>query len=734
MRLFAAVCCAVLFASAAFAQSKPQNLDFESGAIGQPPPGWKLAVIPATSHATLVARADDPYAGHAYARLTLGDEQGVAGMIQEFDAAPYRGKLVLLRAAMRLHSKDDAGLWVAFLDAKGNILSGRNIDNGTVHDGSWRVDNKTFVVPRQAAKIGIHFNLFGAGTLDVSNVSVADVTPEQMHYEGPQPLTDHGLANLEALTRLIGYVRFFHPSDQAANADWNAVAIDAVHKVEGAKDSAELAQTLRNVFLPLAPTLRIYETGTPPPELVEAAPPEGAEIVAWVHHGVRLSPKNDTYSSERVTLKSPEQPWRADLPGGVSVVMPLSLYRDKDGTLPHEANPGVDALPQFTPSGLDRATRLADIALAWSIYKNFYPNFDYTPVDWSEELSRTLREAAIDATPEKFLRTLEKMVASVRDGHGFVQLDAQISRWLPLRWDWVQDHVVILAAAPSTGLHAGDVVEKYNGRPVQDVIAQDIDPIVSASTPQHRKVYELYWLAMNDGSPVILNVRTATGAVVRRTLQPAVSFFNAPLPGQPEHIAEVKPGIWYVDLDHLAPEFWTQKLPDLANAKAVIFDMRGYPTAAEREVLAHLTDKPIHSGQFDVPIYTRPDRQGVTYGPPNWWTIAPTTPRLSGKIIFLTGPHAVSWAESVMGTVAYNHLATIVGSTTAGTNGNIDPSFLPGGYFFEFTGMRVLAEDGSRFFGIGIKPDVPVEPTIAGIRAGHDEVLDKAVAIASQSQ
>jgi hypothetical protein len=42
----------------------------------------------------------------------------------------------------------------------------------------------------------------------------------------PRPLTERGLTNLTALTRLIGYVRFFHPSDQAAglaNADWDAL-------------------------------------------------------------------------------------------------------------------------------------------------------------------------------------------------------------------------------------------------------------------------------------------------------------------------------------------------------------------------------------------------------------------------------------------------------------------------------------------------------------------------------
>jgi C-terminal processing protease CtpA/Prc len=77
-----------------------------------------------------------------------------------------------------------------------------------------------------------------------------------------------------------------------------------------------------------------------------------------------------------------------------------------------------------------------------------------------------------------------------------------------------------------------------------------------------------------------------------------------------------------------------------------------------------------------------------------------------------------------------NRLATIVGSTTAGQDGNINPFTLPGGYTFNYTGMRVFNLDGSRFIGVGIPPDVAVEPTIAGIRSGKDEVLDKAIAIA----
>jgi len=75
----------------------------------------------------------------------------------------------------------------------------------------------------------------------------------------------------------------------------------------------------------------------------------------------------------------------------------------------------------------------------------------------------------------------------------------------------------------------------------------------------------------------------------------------------------------------------------------------------------------------------------------------------------------------------YADRATFVGSPTAGTNGNVTFVHLPGGGSLSFTGMRVTYGDGGRFQNIGILPDVPAEPTLAGLRAGRDEVLEAGV-------
>ena len=59
----------------------------------------------------------------------------------------------------------------------------------------------------------------------------------------------------ELYLRLLGYVRFFHPSDEAARADWDAFTIAGIAAVEAA-DPRNLAETLHRLFAPVAPTLR----------------------------------------------------------------------------------------------------------------------------------------------------------------------------------------------------------------------------------------------------------------------------------------------------------------------------------------------------------------------------------------------------------------------------------------------------------------------------------------------
>jgi C-terminal processing protease CtpA/Prc len=110
------------------------------------------------------------------------------------------------------------------------------------------------------------------------------------------------------------------------------------------------------------------------------------------------------------------------------------------------------------------------------------------------------------------------------------------------------------------------------------------------------------------------------------------------------------------------------------------------------------------------------------------WPVPPAAPRFRAKVAFLADARAISYAETYLGMVEQYHLGEIVGSTTAGTNGNVNPFVLPGGYRVTWTGMKVLKRDGSQHHGIGIHPTIPAERTRAGVAAGRDEVLEAGIA------
>ena len=69
--------------------------------------------------------------------------------------------------------------------------------------------------------------------------------------------------------------------------------------------------------------------------------------------------------------------------------------------------------------------------------------------------------------------------------------------------------------------------------------------------------------------------------------------------------------------------------------------------------------------------------------------------------------------------------ATFVGEPTSGANGDVTTLLLPGGLQLWMTGHDVRHPDGRQLQRIGIQPDVPVSPTISGVRAGRDEILER---------
>jgi C-terminal processing protease CtpA/Prc len=103
--------------------------------------------------------------------------------------------------------------------------------------------------------------------------------------------------------------------------------------------------------------------------------------------------------------------------------------------------------------------------------------------------------------------------------------------------------------------------------------------------------------------------------------------------------------------------------------------------------------------------------------------------RYTKPIIALISERLISQAEDFCIFLKNAKRCTFVGTPTTGADGTITFISLPGGGQVSFSGEEVRYPDGSPFQRIGVLPDVNVSPTVNGIRAGRDEVLEKGVEV-----
>src|SRR4029453_11410439 len=93
--------------------------------------------------------------------------------------------------------------------------------------------------------------------------------------------------------RLYGVVRFFYPSDAAAELDWNRFAVLGVGRVRAARDAAELGTTLQDLFAPLGPGIEIGRALAPASTAAASSEP----LVAWRYTGPGFS--SGVYQAKR---------------------------------------------------------------------------------------------------------------------------------------------------------------------------------------------------------------------------------------------------------------------------------------------------------------------------------------------------------------------------------------------------------------------------------------------------
>jgi C-terminal processing protease CtpA/Prc len=378
--------------------------------------------------------------------------------------------------------------------------------------------------------------------------------------------------------------------------------------------------------------------------------------------------------------------------------------------------------------------RLLALFRFWNVIDIFFPYKHLLDRPWQETLEEFIPrlQAAGDATA--YALEVMELVTNIRDTHGFSNnpgFRKYLGTHLPaIEVKWIEGRSVVThvgdgpdGAKPD--IRAGDIVLAVDG---EDIAArrERLGRFFAASTPQALswRVHQMI-LAGAEKSLARLKLEDAQGAVrevaVPRTLNYYRHERTTPVYGVlPE-------GYGYMDLARLTVAEVDKAFEALRNTTAIIMDMRGYPKGTAWSIGPRLAEKEIPVAQF-----RRPEPHAVLIDWPSQCAFdqktGPAGPwRYTGRIVVLINEEAISQAEHTCLFLEAAAGATFVGTPTNGANGDVTTTILPGGITVNFTGHDVRHADGRQLQRAGIQPDVRVAPTVAGLRAGRDEVLEKAV-------
>jgi C-terminal processing protease CtpA/Prc len=386
----------------------------------------------------------------------------------------------------------------------------------------------------------------------------------------------------------------------------------------------------------------------------------------------------------------------------------------------------------------DRAHRQLAVIRAWNIIHFFYP-YLHLIGDWDAVLPESLAAMEKAESGRDYALAVMAMMAHVTDGHTSVFGHPEITAYfgparLPLAVRWIEDAAVVTAvgdAAQAVGIAPGDAILAVDGEPVPARIER-LSRSVTASTRAAlvNKICGRY-LLLGPAGPAVLSVQSPGGAAreVRLVRDPKAAV---PAPAAGDTVRILPGNLGYVDLTRLTVLEVDGLFERVKGTRALILDMRGYPQGTAWSIAPRINTRKAKVGaQFRRPLVAALSEEegsaGLFFSQP-LPELPPGKALYTAPVVMLIDDRAISQSEHSGLFFEAASGTKFIGTASAGANGDVTGFALPGRIRVAFTGHDVRHADGRQLQKVGLTPDVEVAPTRAGIRAGKDEVLERAVA------
>lgn len=386
----------------------------------------------------------------------------------------------------------------------------------------------------------------------------------------------------------------------------------------------------------------------------------------------------------------------------------------------------------------DLPHRWLAVIRGWSVIHYFYPYLHLLD-DWDPVLPEFLARMETAETGRDYALTLQEMMARVADGHTSISGHPELLKFfgevgLPLEVRWMEGAPVVTGiyhdSARQAGIEIGDAILSVDGELVAERMERWRKYIAGSTDTTVRQRLCRSLTRGVAGSTAVLSLQGIDGKVREvRMVRERLPF--TPLPANGETVRILPGNIGYMDLTRLTVPEVEAAFETVKSTRGLVFDMRGYPNGTAWSIAPRINTRNAKVGaQFrrsQVSAFSAEEGEAGFYFAQPLPTLPPGTPKYTHPTVMLIDDRAISQSEHSGLFYEAASGTRFIGTPTAGANGDVTTFTLPGGILVRFTGHDVRHADGGQLQRKGLIPHVEVAPTRAGLRAGKDEVLDRAL-------
>ena len=647
--------------------------------------------------------------------------------------ANFSAKQITLKGYIKTENVNNgyAGLWLR-ADAGTTVTDFGNLGNDAPKGSTgWNQYSVTVKMEKSVTKIYFGGLLAGSGKawFDKFELYADDLPIDKIAWQQAAMneqvavrsnvtldslLTKQQIENLYVLAKVWGFLKYHHPGAAGGKSNFDEELFKILQPVANAGGAGKRNELLLN----------------------------------WINS---LGNENDHKLAEKIPVKdvhvSPNLAWLNDKGlfsnDVINKLNNIYLHRNSVKNvyiklMPGVGNPNFDGEEKYAGMKAgDDGLRMLALFRYWNVIEYYFPSKYLVKEKWDDVLKEFIPKFAANKTTIDYKLTCLKLINRIHDTHANIFGDKDVDAYFGAKYAIVRaiviDGKIIVSRftndslAKSEWVKPGDEIISVNNKMIAE-IRKEKEPYLCASNSSvaNRNFAGNHLLRGNQDSLAVVVKRDGQQISTFIKLYPVAVAYNTKDYYQKLKMYKfLNDSIGYITLANIKADSLKTIFKTFAGTKGIVIDIRNYPSefmpfamgnylkGSSSPFVKFTSGNISHPGFF---TFTNP----VINGSKN-------EDHYKGKIIILVNETSQSQAEYTAMALRTAPNAIVMGSQTAGADGNVSTVPFPGGFGSYISGIGVFYPDGKETQGIGIVPDIEVKPTREGIKNGTDELLEKAM-------